>query len=229
MRITWIGQGGYLIKSGKSEILVDPYLSDIVGKLHGKPRLYPAPFEPESVNCDAVICTHDHLDHLDPEAIEKMKDEQFFLVTNEGASHLEELGKKNYKVLGVGDSMTIGEFEVTAVYANHTCEAFGLIIEAEGERIYISGDTLFDEKLFEAKRYCPDITFICINGRLGNMKVGEAVITAKEIGAKVNIPNHYDMFESNSEDPEKFTSKLDNGFIMERNREYSLAEILNNK
>lgn len=228
MRITWIGQGGYVIKSGNSTIMVDPYLSDIVGKLHGKPRLYPAPFTPESVNCDAVICTHDHLDHLDPEAIGKMRDEQFFLVTNEGARHLEELGKKNYKVLGVGDKFSNDDLTITSVFANHTCEAFGIIIEAEGERIYISGDTLFDEKLFKVKDFHPDITFICINGRLGNMNVNEAIITAKEIGAKVNVPNHYDMFESNSEDPEKFTSKLSNGFIMERNKEYSISEMLNN-
>jgi L-ascorbate metabolism protein UlaG (beta-lactamase superfamily) len=58
------------------------------------------------------------------------------------------------------------------------------------------------------------------------MNVEEAVTTAKEIGAKVNVPNHYDMFESNSEDPEKFTSKLSNGFIMERFKEYAVKEII---
>lgn len=226
MRIVWIGQGGYVIKSNNTEIIVDPYLSDIVGLLHGRPRLYPAPFSAESITADAVICTHDHLDHLDPEAIEKMRDEQFFIVTNEGAKHLEELGKKNYRAATEGDVITIGDFEITIVYANHTCEAFGLIIKADSECIYISGDTLFDEKLFEIKRFSPDITFICINGRLGNMKVGEAVITAKEIGARVNIPNHYDMFASNSEDPEKFTSCLSNGFIMERFKEYAVKEII---
>ena len=226
MKITWIGQGGYIIKQGKSTIMVDPYLSDIVGKLHGKPRLYPAPFTPESVDCDMVICTHDHLDHLDPESIEKMRDDQFFLVTNEGALHLEKLGKKNYKAVAAGDVITIGDFEIAIVYAKHSCEAFGLIIKADSECIYISGDTLFDEKLFEIKRFSPDITFICINGRLGNMNVSEAIITAKEIGAKVNIPNHYDMFASNSENPEKFASKLEGGFIMERFKEYEVKEII---
>lgn len=226
MRITWIGQGGYVIKSGETEIMVDPYLSDIVGLLHGRPRLYPAPFSAESITADAVICTHDHLDHLDPESIEKMRNEQFFITTSEGVEHLEKLGKKNYKAVAAGDVITIGDFEITIVYAKHSCEAFGLIIKADGECIYISGDTLFDEKLFEIKRFSPDITFICINGRLGNMNVSEAIITAKEIGAKVNIPNHYDMFASNSENPERFTSKSEGGFIMERFKEYEVKEII---
>ena len=226
MRITWIGQGGYVIKSNNTEIIVDPYLSDIVGLLHGRPRLYPAPFSAESITADAVICTHDHLDHLDPESIEKMRNEQFFFTTSEGAEHLGKLGKKNYKAVAAGDVITIGDFEITIVYAKHSCEAFGLIIKADSECIYISGDTLFDEKLFEIKRFSPDITFICINGRLGNMNVGEAIITAKEIGARVNIPNHYDMFASNSENPEKFTSYLSNGFIMERFKEYEVKEII---
>ncbi|MBQ6613945.1 MAG: hypothetical protein IIX18_01360, partial [Clostridia bacterium] len=102
----------------------------------------------------------------------------------------------------------------------------GLIIRANGKTVYISSDTLYDEKLFEIAQYKPDVTFICINGKLGNMNVEEAVITAKKIGAKVNIPNHYDMFASNSENPELFTEKLDNGFIMEFNREYNLSEII---
>lgn len=226
MKIAWIGQGGYVIKSNNTEIIVDPYLSDIVGLLHGRPRLYPAPFTPESITADAVICTHDHLDHLDPDAIEKMRDGQFFITTLEGTEHLKKLGKKNYKSAEVGDVITIGDFEITIVYAKHSCEAFGLIIKADGECIYISGDTLFDDKLFEIKSFSPDITFICINGRLGNMNVGEAVKVATEIGAKINIPNHYDMFASNSEDPEKFTSKLDNGFILERFKEYTVKEII---
>ncbi|MBR5451749.1 MAG: MBL fold metallo-hydrolase [Clostridia bacterium] len=226
MIIRWIGQGGYVIKSGETEIMVDPYLSDIVGTLHGMHRLYPAPFLPESVSANAVICTHDHLDHLDPEAVSKMSDEQFFITTNEGIKHLEELGKKNYKAVNTGDKIKVGNFEIRVVYAKHSCEAFGLIIEAEGECIYISGDTLFDEKLFEVRNFRPDVMFICINGRLGNMNVDEAVTVAKQIGAKKAVPNHYDMFASNSEDPEKFTDELNNGFIMERNKDYPINEII---
>ena len=41
--------------------------------------------------------------------------------------------------------------------------------------------------------------------------------------AKTNVPNHYDMFESNSEDPHKFADFIDGGFIMDFDKEYDLS------
>ena len=84
----------------------------------------------------------------------------------------------------------------------------------------VGGDTLFIEKLFGIAEYKPDYTFICINGRLGNMNVKEALITAEKIGAAVNIPNHYDMFLSSSEDPLLFSKNIKGGFVMEFKKEY---------
>ena len=114
--------------------------------------------------------------------------------------------------------------EITAVIADHTVEAFGLIVKAENKTLYFSGDTLYNENLFEIADFKLDITFICINGRLGNMNVNESLVTAKKIGAKVNIPNHYDMFESNSENPLLFSEKIEGGFVMEFDREYTVCE-----
>lgn len=127
-------------------------------------------------------------------------------------------------VLNVGDSIKIGDFEITAVFADHTVEAFGLIVKVENITLYFSGDTLYNENLFEIADFKLDITFICINGRLGNMNVDEALITANKMGAKINIPNHYDMFESNSENPLLFSEKIKGGFVMEFNKEYTVRE-----
>ena len=65
-----------------------------------------------------------------------------------------------------------------------------------------------------------------VNGRLGNMNVDEAVITAERIGAKLNIPNHYGMFASNTEDPTLFTSRVKNSLALEFNEEYDARQIL---
>ena len=127
-------------------------------------------------------------------------------------------------MLNVGDSIKIGDFEITAVFADHTVEAFGLIVKAENKTLYFSGDTLYNENLFEIADFKLDITFICINGRLGNMNVDEALITANKMGAKINIPNHYDMFESNSENPLLFSEKIKGGFVMKFNKEYTVSE-----
>ena len=94
--------------------------------------------------------------------------------------------------------------------------------------MYFSGDTEYNEKLEELAKYNIDIMFICINGKLGNMNVDEAVKLTKIINPKVGIPTHYGMFESNTENPENYTSKLDCGFEMKHNTEYDVLEVLKN-
>lgn len=229
MTIRFLGQSGYIIKTEKAEIIIDPYLSDSVNRVAGRPRTLPIPINPQNISCEAVICTHNHLDHLDPDTVAQINDEQFFITTNEGKVELNKLGKDRVVSLTVGESIVVGDIEITAVFADHTVEAFGLIVKAENKTLYFSGDTLYNEKLFDIAKYCPDITFICINGRLGNMNVNEALITAQRIGAKINIPNHYDMFASNSENPFSFTNQITNGFIMEFNKEYDVLNILSHK
>ncbi len=222
MKIKFLGQSGYIIKTEKAEIIIDPYLSDSVNRVAGRPRTLPIPINPQNISCDAVICTHNHLDHLDPDTVKDINNGQFFITTNEGKSELEKFNKTNIAVLNRDESITVGDIELTAVFADHTVEAFGLIVKVENKTLYFSGDTLYNEKLFDIAQYNPDITFICINGRLGNMNVKEALMTAKRIGAKINIPNHYDMFTSNSENPYLFSENIDGGIVLEFNKEYEI-------
>ncbi len=222
MKIRFLGQSGYIIKTKKTEIMIDPYLSDSVNRIAGRPRSLPIPINPQDISCEAVICTHNHLDHLDPDTVAQINDEQLFITTSEGKAELNRLGKDNVVSLNVGKSIVVSDIEITAVFADHTVEAYGLIVKAENKTLYFSGDTLYNEKLFDISQYKPDITFICINGRLGNMNVKEALMTAKKIGAKINIPNHYDMFASNSENPYLFSENIDGGNVLEFNKEYEI-------
>ena len=224
MIITFLGQSGYVLETENSRILIDPYLSDSVNRVVGRPRLLPIPIDPRSIVCDAVVCTHNHLDHLDIDTVSQISDRQFFLTTGEGKETLRKSGKTNVKALSWGETVAVGDFELTAVFAAHTVEAFGLVVKAEGKTLYFSGDTLFDAQLFEIAQYRPDATFICINGRLGNMTTEEALTVANKIGAKINIPNHYDMFASNSADPHFFADRIQGGFILEFNKAYRFTE-----
>ena len=99
MKIRFLGQSGYVLQSGDTKIIIDPYLSDSVSRLAGRPRLLPIPIEPEEISCDAVICTHDHADHLDPDTVSRIRKKQLFITTNQGKAHLEQLGRTNVKVL----------------------------------------------------------------------------------------------------------------------------------
>jgi len=151
--------------------------------------------------------------------------EQLFITTNGGKKKLESLDKNNVVAITQGESVRVGDFEITAVFADHTVEAFGLIVKAESKTLYFSGDTIYNERLFDIAKYSPDVAFICINGKLGNMSIDEALVIAKKIGAGLNVPNHYDMFASNSADPHLFTERIDGGIIMEFDKEYNLCDV----
>ena len=220
MKIRFLGQSGYLIETDHSKILIDPYFSDSVNRIANRPRLLPIPINPCEIFVDAVVCTHDHLDHLDPDTVSQINDNQLFITTHAGKEKLLSLGKKNIVALSEKESIRIGDINLQTVFANHTTEAFGIILNAEDLTLYFSGDTLFDTKLFDIKHFFPNITFICINGRLGNMNVEEALSVAREIGAQINVPNHYDMFASNSENPHLFSDNIEGGTILEFNKTY---------
>lgn len=227
LKIKWIGQSGYILKDGEKEICIDPYLSDVVNRVANRPRMVDAPFLPQELKSDAVICTHNHLDHVDIDAIPLMKKENMlFLAPSDAKNQLMECGVTKFKDFDEGTSFKIGDFELTAVFADHTVPAVGVIIKHSGITMYFSGDTEYNEKLEELKKYNIDGMFICINGKLGNMNVDEAIKLTKIINPKVGVPTHYGMFESNTENPENYTSKIECGFEMEYNKEYDLLEMI---
>ena len=220
LKIRWLGQGGYILSDGKTEICIDPYLSDVVNRVANRPRTRAVPISPEELCSDIVICTHNHLDHIDIDAIPQMKKEdKLFLAPSDCEGVLRELGVVNFKAFDEGSVHTVGDFKLTACFAEHSVPAIGVLVEYGGQILYFSGDTLYNEKLEDIR--C-DFMFICINGRLGNMNVEEATRLAKIIKPALAVPNHYDMFESNSEDPEKF--EPDRRVIMEFNKEYEVGK-----
>lgn len=227
LKIKWIGQSGYILTDGNTTICIDPYLSDVVNRVVKRPRMVEAPFLPEELKSDIVICTHNHLDHVDTDAILRMKKEStLFLAPEDAEKTLSDCGVIHYSPFDEGATVKIGDFEIEAVFADHTVPAVGVIIKYGGVTLYFSGDTEYNEKLEALKKYNIDIMFICINGKLGNMNVDEAVKLTKIIHPKVGIPTHYGMFASNTENPEKYAEKLACGFIMEYNKTYSVEEMI---
>ncbi len=220
MKITWIGQSGYLLTDGKTTICIDPYLSDVVNRVAGRARMVAAPFKPQDLKADAVICTHNHLDHTDIDAIPLMKkDGMTFYASSDCEQTLRELGVKSYVSFDEGTSVCIGDFTAEAVFADHTVPAVGVVVTYGGKRLYFTGDTYYHEKL---KEVMCDCLFVCINGKLGNMDVNDAMKLTNEINPMTAIPNHYGMFESNTENPENFD--VPQRFIMEFNKEYDISD-----
>lgn len=205
-RITWVTQGGFVFEADGFRLVVDPYMSDsLAGKVT---RLVGFPLTLEELRPDAVICTHDHLDHLDPETIAMISGHYprcLFGGPERAKGHLEELGIDSPLLLEVSHLVTLGPFCVTPVFARHSDpSAVGLVIETDRRRIYLTADTEYDDRLFSAATTAPDALLICINGRLGNMNWQEAAQTARRLGAQIALPMHYGLFVENTEDPAPF-------------------------
>ena len=105
LKIRWIGQSGYILSDDKTIICIDPYLSNVVDRIAGRGRMVNPPFAPEELKCDVVICTHNHLDHVDIDAIPAMKkDNMLFLAPFDVKNQLEECGVCNYMAFNEGDT-----------------------------------------------------------------------------------------------------------------------------
>lgn len=219
LKIRWIGQSGYILSDGTTVICIDPYLSDVVNRVASRPRMVEAPIEPENLVADAVICTHNHIDHVDIDAIPHMNKSLTFYAPTDCKETLSELGVTKYMPFDEGTEYKIGDFTIGAVFADHTVPAVGVTVEYGRTVMYFTGDTYYHEKLKNVK--C-DILFVCINGKLGNMDVNDAVKLANEIKPTTAVPNHYGMFESNTEDPKKFD--VQNRFIMDFDKEYEVKD-----
>jgi L-ascorbate metabolism protein UlaG (beta-lactamase superfamily) len=113
--------------------------------------------------------------------------------------------------LNAWDAEKIRAFRVTAVPAAHDQLALddqgrnlylGFIVKMGPGVVYHSGDTVAYDGMAEVLRpFNIDVAILPINGKVGNMGGREAAWLAKEIGARVVIPCHYDMFEFNTADP----------------------------
>jgi len=225
--IKWIGQSGYIIRDGVTEICIDPYLSDVVDRIAGRGRMVKAPLLPQELKSDVVICSHDHLDHTDIDAIPLMnKENMVFLAPSHAKKTLTDCGVTSFLPFNEGDVYRTGGFKLTAVFADHSVPAVGIIVEHGEYTLYFSGDTEYNESLCELADKKIDVMFICINGKLGNMNADDAARLTRIISPKIGVPNHYGMFESNTECPQKYTEQIENGFIMKHDVEYTIKEIL---
>lgn len=231
VKLKWFGQAGYLLSCENSSLTIDPYFSDAIAGI-GFVRLYPPSVEKGGLEVGAVISTHDHGDHLDVETLRDYITFSHFYGPELCVNNLMNAGfpQEKLNLLNRGDTVVYGDFTITAVFADHTTDSIGVIIEFDGVKLYFTGDTLMNNLLYKVKELKPDIIFACINGKFGNMNWQDAVKLSKALGVKTAIPMHYDMFAINQEDPASFTSSFEGSgirsFTLERDKWYDVTELI---
>ena len=209
------------MKSCGQTILIDPYLTDSVGKVAPLfSRTYPTPVNPADIKADIFIVTHDHTDHLDPETIEAYahKDTTVFVSPRHAAKKLRSLGIANVEVVDHGDSAVINGVKITGVFAlatsADTVDTCGYLLTfPNGKTVYHTADTAHCSLLLEAAPKGIDMLLTCINGKYGNLNIAQAVELTKAVNPKYVIPNHYDVMALNAENPESFRYFCNSGNV----------------
>ena len=75
LAIWGLGQSGFILKGGQTVAYLDPYLTNAVDEAgyapRGSfPRQFPPPLAPEeATNVHVVFCSHEHVDHTDPQTV----------------------------------------------------------------------------------------------------------------------------------------------------------------
>ncbi|PLX74193.1 MAG: MBL fold metallo-hydrolase [Desulfuromonas sp.] len=179
-KYTPITHATFVLQAGATTIYVDP-----VGDAAAFSG-FPPP--------DLILITHIHKDHLAPELIGALRREGTALIGP--ATVIEQLPAG--AVMNNGDNLEIAGLKIEAIPAyNTTPERLnfhpqgrdnGYVLEKEGVRLYISGDTEDIPEMRALKNI--DIAFVCMNLPF-TMTVEQAASAVNAFKPKTVIPYHY--------------------------------------
>jgi len=211
MKVTWIGQAGLMFETNGTTIIVDPYLSNSCGKTNpASNRRVPVDEKFLKIRPDVLVLTHDHLDHTDPETLDYYLNNNtgiLVLASKNAWNHVRPYANgHNYVMFNRHTEWTYKDIKFTAVKAEHYDDyAIGVIIEAEGKKYYVTGDSLYNNDIFGDLPEDIDTIFIPINGKGNNLNMEDAARFAQMVGAKQVVPVHFGLFDNLN--PEEFNCK----------------------
>lgn len=217
----FLGQNSFLFKGPAGLVAgVDLYLSDSCAGLRPEldlRRRVPVLVEPEDLDADVFLCTHNHRDHADPETLGRLshRDGMIFVGPPPCCETFRKFGVSDDRIRMAWPDcdLSLGELRVRGTFAIPTDASdlnhMGFVLSfGEGPRVYITGDTADHELVASAARFEPDVMIAVINSGFNNLSPWQAAVLASRVRPKLAIPCHYDMFADNAVDPGQFRAAL---------------------
>ncbi|MBR9678292.1 MAG: MBL fold metallo-hydrolase [Nanoarchaeota archaeon] len=177
MEITWLGHASVMIKTRGKIIYVDPFV-------------LPKNFE----KADYILITHEHYDHC--ANTEKLAKPGTKIFATKKCKN-----KINAQMIEVSPSFStkIDDIGIKCVHSYNIDKPFhlkgvgvGFILEVEGKRVYIAGDTDLIPEMGGLGNV--DIAFLPVGGTY-TMGLGEAGEAVKAIRPRIVIPYHYNFLK----------------------------------
>lgn len=189
-------------------------------KIESNINIYFDPFKIEvaSNDADVIFITHEHYDHFSPEDILKIKKENTIIVLPKNMENMAlDLNFEKTNIVLVEPNQkyklenqelifeTIPAYNVNKNFHKKEMNWVGYILEIEGKRVYVAGDTDITE---ENKQVKCDIALVPIGGTY-TMKAKEAAELVNIIKPKIAIPIHYGAIVGNKEDEKIFVENVE--------------------
>lgn len=207
MELTFLGHSGVVIALGGTQVVIDPFLT-------GNPL---ATKQAADLSPSYIVLTHAHGDHYgDTESIAARTG-----ATVVGSFELVSyVGKKGIAghAMNIGGRYTFPFGTVTYTPAWHSNSLpdgtyagmpSGVVLEAEGKRLYHAGDTaLFGDMALIGKRAL-DLALLPIGDNF-TMGPEDALEAVKLLRPKIVIPIHYNTFEVIRQDAQAFKVAVEN-------------------
>ena len=200
-KITYIGQAGIMFEKNCVTVMIDPYLSDSVAETNPAAyRRVPVDESLFSVRPDIMIFTHCHADHYDPATASRFITRESRLTVLCPTSVWKTVrfpgSDNNFVEFNAGTRWTEGGFSFSAVPAEHSDrDAIGVVIDDGERKYYLTGDTLYSEKIFPCLPGGIFALFLPVNGAGNNMNMTDAAAFAERTGAAVTVPLHVGMLD----------------------------------
>jgi len=188
-KLTWYGHGCWLIETGESKILLDPFLAD-------SPT---APIKPDQVEVQYILVSHGHFDHVaDAAAIAKRTGAT--VVSNfEICQWLSNQGVKNTEPMNLGGAIALPFGRVKLTIAHHSSvlpdgagggNPSGFLLSLAEGNVYFACDTglFYDMKLIGSAGI--KLAVLPIGDRF-TMGPDDAVEAVKLIAPQRVVPSHY--------------------------------------
>ena len=163
--LTWIGHATYLVQLGGRSVLTDPILSTRVAVV---PRNAPPGLTYETLPpIDVATVSHNHYDHMDAPTLKRLGPSVHFVVPRGLGEWFKRNGLSDVTELDWWETAVVRALTITLVPSQHWSRRGlfdqdetlwgGFVIEADGKRVYHSGDTAYFSGFKQIAQRCGTI------------------------------------------------------------------------
>lgn len=210
MKITYLGHSCFLVETSTSRLIIDPFLT-------GNPT---AAAQAAGIRCDYILISHGHCDHTG-DALDIAKRNDATIISNhEICNYFAAQGAKAHN-MNPGGAFTFPFGRVKLTIAHHSSSEdsdatnplqpvylgnpCGIVIEADGKRLYHAGDTALFLDMQLIARGGLDLAMLPIGDNF-TMGPDDALDALDMLKPKAAIPMHYNTWPPIAQDAAAFAA-----------------------